>query len=110
MFLAAYLFSDTSEVQAVPNLALGQPTWQHSPFDIARPHDGHAHRAVDGRRDNLWSEESCSHTGVDVTSPWWAVDLGTSGAAIDHVVVVNRGDSTTCKELSSEFIVHGCSR
>ena len=43
-----------------------------------------------------------------MTSPWWAVDLGTSGVAIQKVVVVNRGDACCGKELFCSFSYMDC--
>ena len=98
------MFSDTSKVQTDPNLAFGQPTWQHSLVPNYPGGEGKSDRAVDGRRDSLFTDQgSCSHTRGNVKSPWWVVDLGTSGVAIGNVVVVNRGDCCGKKLLSFSY-------
>ncbi|XP_077096490.1 uncharacterized protein LOC143747552 [Siphateles boraxobius] len=52
------------------NLALGATAVQSSIFN-----QGGAQKAVDGNRNPLFSQGSCSHTNAD-RDPWWRVDLG----------------------------------
>ncbi|XP_029769268.1 fucolectin-5-like [Terrapene carolina triunguis] len=73
------------------NLALGRPATQSSTYV---DNDGNgkavAGKAVDGKRDGKWVQDSCSHTQLD-TESWWNVDLG-SRQSVSAVIVKNRED------------------
>ncbi|XP_064624502.1 uncharacterized protein LOC135485994 [Lineus longissimus] len=69
-----------------PNLALKKPAGQSSVYA------GHsASLAVDGDRNPVHDDGSCSHMGNTV-DPWWYVDLGTE-ISVGTVVIANRQQS-----------------
>ncbi|KAM7176074.1 uncharacterized protein RBU57_001934 isoform 3-T3 [Macrochelys suwanniensis] len=72
------------------NLALGRPAIQSSTYENYGLGKAMAGNAVDGKRDGIWEQGSCSHTQYD-TEPWWKVDLG-SQHSISAVIVKNRED------------------
>ncbi|XP_078578154.1 uncharacterized protein LOC144863066 [Branchiostoma floridae x Branchiostoma japonicum] len=65
------------------NLALNKPATQSSTSFKGAPG-----RAVDGNRNAIYAQKSCSHTAME-RNPWWRVDLGSS-RCVDRVVVVKR--------------------
>ncbi|XP_059195895.1 fucolectin-like [Centropristis striata] len=52
--------------------------------------NGVPERAIDGKRDNIYSQSSCSHTNHD-QNPWWRLDL-LKTYKINSVTVTNRKD------------------
>ena len=67
------------------NLALGKPTFQSDVHNI-----GWSDNAVDGDKNAVYTDGSCTETYLGV-NPWWAVDLGSS-YTLDMVVITNRLD------------------
>ncbi|XP_078577523.1 uncharacterized protein LOC144862672 isoform X25 [Branchiostoma floridae x Branchiostoma japonicum] len=65
------------------NIALNQQTTQSSTAFKGAPG-----RAVDGNRNAIYAQKSCSHTAME-RNPWWRVDLGSS-QCVDRVAVVKR--------------------
>eukprot|EP00058_Branchiostoma_floridae_P027354 XP_002612845.1 hypothetical protein BRAFLDRAFT_118409 [Branchiostoma floridae] len=65
------------------NIALNQPAIQSSTGFKGAPS-----RAVDGNRNAIYAQKSCSHTAME-RNPWWRVDLGSS-QCVDRVAVVKR--------------------
>jgi len=51
-------------------------------------------KAVDGNNDTIGHkvDNSCIHTQVGETNPWWAVDLG-AALAVVGVLFTNRADA-----------------
>ena len=70
------------------NIALGKPSAQSSLFGIG-PLEGAPGKAVDGIADPNYENGHCSHTHSDNPS-WWLVDLGSKGAPVSEVYIVNR--------------------
>ena len=70
------------------NIALGKPAAQSSLFGIG-PLEGAPGKAVDGIADPNYENGHCSHTHSDNPS-WWRVDLGSKGAPVSEVYIVNR--------------------
>ena len=77
------------------NLALRQPTVQHSTYN----NDALVGNSVDGSSSGNWFQQVCSSTSW-VTDPWWRVDLGKS-YLVDEVYILNRVDC--CKERLHQF-------
>ncbi len=72
------------------NLAVGQAAYQDSTW--ANRADHSAPLAVDGSpRATIDADYTCSHTGIDTSQPWWAVDLGRL-YPITVVSILNRLD------------------
>ena len=65
------------------NVALNKPAYQISTSSAGVPS-----RAVDGSRNPVWGDGSCTHT-KNHTSPWWMVDLGEM-YDIGNVKITNR--------------------
>ncbi|XP_014856916.1 PREDICTED: uncharacterized protein LOC106926467 [Poecilia mexicana] len=79
--------------QNYKNLALrGEATQAHPYFGADKY--GSATSAIDGSRNNLFLDGSCSHT-AEMSNPWWRVDLLDS-YVITQIIVTNRGDC--CEE------------
>ena len=78
-------FLAQSDIDWSENLALGKPTKQLTTTDNGRPS-----RAVDGNRNTVFDNLSCTH-GANITGNWWKVDLG-AVYEIRDVVITNRGD------------------
>ncbi len=53
--------------------------------------DGPAKRAIDGKTDGNYGENSVTHTAENVVNPWWELDLG-SEQPIESIVIWNRTD------------------
>ncbi|XP_048057793.1 uncharacterized protein LOC125275137 [Megalobrama amblycephala] len=68
------------------NLALGATAVQSSTYDQLAA----AQKAVDGNRNSIRKQGSCSHTKAD-RDPWWRVDL-LEVYKITRVSITNRGD------------------
>jgi len=81
------------QVEAMDNLALGQPTWQSSTRKN-NTRDRGPNNAVDGSNDGIYENNHCMHTGKFDTQPWWAVDLGDT-YAIGTVKIWNRVHENT---------------
>ena len=82
-----------------PQPGLGQPAG--SPpctRTAARP------GAVDGG-ENLWRNDSCTHTDPDLGWPWWAVDLGRQ-VYVEKVVLVNRGGCCGQESLCDRYLCY----
>ncbi|KAM3590784.1 uncharacterized protein V6R79_016616 [Siganus canaliculatus] len=73
-------------VHPLPNVARKGDASQSSTLSHAA-----ASKAIDGRRNSFYSNDSCSHTDVNQTNPWWRVDLRQT-FIISTVKVTNRGD------------------
>ncbi len=67
------------------NIALHKSTWQ-SPGWMP------SHLAVDGDNTTNYGAGSCTHTGVMIPNPTWAVDLGHRYQVFNDNIT-NRGDS-----------------
>ena len=80
------------------NIALHQPAYQSSVFNIGYPKN-----AVDGNPDPVYYGGSCTETDFE-PDPWWAVDLGRE-VQVDHVIIVNRADC--CSKSTYPFAVLG---
>ncbi|XP_065806982.1 fucolectin-like [Labrus bergylta] len=76
---------DYADGNRVPNLALGGNAFQSSTHA-----DGHASKAIDGRRDSKYGDGFCTHTSME-TNPWWRLDLRETHT-VTSVKVTNRGD------------------
>jgi len=59
---------------------------------------------VDGNRDAVFYDGSCSSTDAVHQTTWWAVDLG-QPTYVDHVTITNRADC--CAERLSDFWIEG---
>ncbi len=81
---------------AETNLAAFKPATQSS-----TPWGADAARAVDGRTDGNWHNNSVTHTDFDAQA-WWQVDLG-AVTDIGEVVVYNRTDC--CSNRLADFDV-----
>lgn len=68
------------------NVALGKPTTQSSKLGNGIPS-----HAVDGNRNQTYSEGSCSHTLNSGPESWWMVDL-LNIYNIDSIMIFNRID------------------
>lgn len=79
-----------------PNLALGKPATQIDSYDGAV-----ASRAVDGKTDGNWKNNTVTHTN-STDQPWWQVDLE-SVYTVSAIVLHNRTDAVP--ERLSNFYV-----
>ncbi|XP_075776062.1 uncharacterized protein LOC112547121 [Pelodiscus sinensis] len=84
------------------NLALGRPATQSSTLANTTG-QAVAGRAVDGKRDGLWEQDSCSQTHRDM-EPWWNVDLG--GRHYISVVIVKHLEDECCGERLKGAEIH----
>ncbi|CAH1800806.1 unnamed protein product [Owenia fusiformis] len=80
------------------NIALNKPTYQSSTYDGIAFNEpaGLAEKAVDGIRNTLYGDGSCSHTTPEPKT-WWIVDLRES-YRINQIIIWNR--------LNYEFRLH----
>ncbi|HEX7376265.1 MAG TPA: discoidin domain-containing protein, partial [Pirellulales bacterium] len=60
---------------------------------------GHASRVIDGNTSGSYDDGGASHTGNDISEPWWEVDLG-DVYPLENIVVYNRTDGDFEKWLS----------
>jgi hypothetical protein len=74
------------------NVALKQPAWQSSTWGGDNLGLRVAGMSVDGNKDPIFSDLSCSATNSGDLHPWWAVDLG-EPTYIYGVNFTNRLDS-----------------
>lgn len=88
---------------ALVNLALNRPARQSS-TDFG----GLASRAVDGRTDGNWHNNSVSHTGIEQW-PWWEVDLQQS-SFINRVSLFNRTDCCRERLNSASIVIYDANR
>ncbi|KAL6462442.1 hypothetical protein MHYP_G00288640 [Metynnis hypsauchen] len=72
--------------QSGENVALNGKATQSSLYGTGFPS-----RAIDGNRDGVYADGSCTHTQDDL-SPWWRLDL-LKKHKVASVIVVNRADS-----------------
>jgi len=76
------------------NYALNRPTWQSADyleFDSSR--------AVDGDRNGIFPDGSCSHTSDSTVEGWWAVDLEEE-TFVNSIVIYNRIDAADATRLT----------
>ena len=65
---------------------------------------GEASRAIDGRTDGEWGNNSQTHSSENERNPWWEVDLG-NNRTIDSVVLWNRTDADLGRRLDGYTLV-----
>lgn len=53
--------------------------------------DGEASRAIDGKKDPLFSAGGQTHSHENTENPWWELDLG-SELPVESVIIYNRGE------------------
>ncbi|KAK7878045.1 hypothetical protein WMY93_031295 [Mugilogobius chulae] len=81
-----WLLMKTASANPKFNVALGGFATQIDTYNEL----GAASNAIDGKRDNVYYHDSCTHT-FTTTDPWWRLDL-LETYTISSVTVVNRGD------------------
>ena len=79
-------------------MAVNQPAEQ---IDTDPAYPGVASQAVDGNSSTDYNAGSCTHT-TRTNDPWWRVDLGSS-VAVTEVVIVNRACDAECGTRLSSF-------
>ncbi|CAL9706047.1 unnamed protein product [Knipowitschia caucasica] len=80
------VYGNKGEDPGQANLALNGQATQIDTYNEL----GAASNAIDGKRESIYSMNSCTHT-YTTSDPWWRVDLG-EACWVTSISVTNRGD------------------